>query len=54
MNIKFNVVGFIDRRGPRELEAARYIQQQRTDAAIERLWRERVRQNFKEIRRVTR
>jgi hypothetical protein len=40
-----NIRGYTDRRGPRELAAARAIDQARADQAIEELWRERVRRN---------
>lgn len=49
-----NCVGFIDRRGPRELEAARAIEQARADKALEELWRQRVSDNWKEQRRIWR
>jgi len=46
--------GYIDRRGPRELEAARAIEQERADKALEALWRRRVADNLKEQRRIWR
>ena len=54
MKIRSNVVGYIDRRGPRELEAARAIEQERADKALEALWRRRVADNLKEQRRIWR
>lgn len=56
MNSKiiFNVVGFLDRRGPRELEAARALEQARADAEIDQLWRERVSRHPVEQRRLRR
>lgn len=53
MPIRFHCIGFIDRRGKRELEAARVIDQARADAALEAHYRERVSRNAKEIRRLT-
>ena len=44
MKIRFNVVGFIDRRGPRELEAARALEQARADKALLERFEEGVRQ----------
>lgn len=52
MKIRFNVVGYFDRRGPQELEACRAIEQERADQNIEKIWRERVRNNWKERARV--
>lgn len=52
MIVKFNVVGYIDRRGPRELEAARVIEQRRADLAIENEYRRRVLGNWKERARL--
>jgi hypothetical protein len=37
---------FADRRTKRQLESARAIEQERADQALEKLWRERVRQNI--------
>jgi hypothetical protein len=48
--ILFNVVGYEDRRGPRELEAARALEQARADKALEDLWRERVAQPVEQRR----
>lgn len=45
MNTILNVKGYVDRRGPREQEAWRHIQQELNDRAIERRWQEAVRQN---------
>lgn len=50
--IVFNVVGYVDRRSPRELEAARVVEQERADREIERRWKERVRNNWKERARL--
>jgi hypothetical protein len=52
-DIRFNVVGYVDRRGRRELEAARAMEQARADRELEEYWRERVARNRKEIARVT-
>jgi hypothetical protein len=54
VKIIFNVKGYDDRRGPRELEAARVIEQERADRAIESLWRRKVADNVKEQRRIGR
>lgn len=43
MKITFNCVGFIDRRGPRELEAARALEQARIDKALQERFEEGVR-----------
>ncbi len=45
MKIQFNVRGYVDRRGPRELEAARALEQARADKALQAEYDERVRQN---------
>lgn len=50
MKIRFNVVGYTDRRGPRELEAARALEQARADKALQERFDEGVRQ--REGRRV--
>ena len=50
MKIRFNVVGFIDRRGPRELEAARALEQARLDKALQERFDEGVRR--REARRL--
>ena len=52
MKITFNCVGFHDRRGPRELEAARAVAQESADKAVEQHWRQRVADNPKEIQRL--
>lgn len=49
-NIRMNVVGYTDRRGPRELAAARALEQARADKALEDLWRERVAQPVEQRR----
>jgi len=51
-SVIFNCKGFIDRRGPRELEAARAVAQESADKAIEKRWRQRVADNPKEIQRL--
>ncbi len=38
---------FADRRDKRQLESARHIEQERADLAIEKIWRERVRENVR-------
>jgi hypothetical protein len=43
MKITFNCVGFVDRRGPRELEAARALEQARADKALLERFEEGVR-----------
>jgi hypothetical protein len=52
VELRENVKGYVDRRGPRELAAARALEQARLDRAIEEEWNRRVRDNAKEIRRV--
>jgi hypothetical protein len=52
VKITFNVKGFFDRRTTPLLEAARIVEQQRADQAIEREFRRRVRNNWKERARV--
>lgn len=42
MKILSNVVGYVDRRGPRELAAAAALDQERADQALEAEWRRRV------------
>lgn len=42
-NVTCNVKGFIDRRGPRELEAARALEQARADKALQDRFDEGVR-----------
>jgi len=43
--MKVNIKGYVDRRSPALLAAARALDQERADQAIESLWRERVRKN---------
>lgn len=45
MKIGFNVKGFYDRRGPRELAAFRALEQARTDKALQDRFDETVRRN---------
>lgn len=52
MRIRFNVVGYFDRRNRSQLAAGAAIEQERTDQNIEKIWRERVRNNWKEKARV--
>jgi len=47
MWIKFNCVGYIDRRGARELEAARVIAQERADLELLDTFNRRVSENVK-------
>jgi hypothetical protein len=54
MKVLMNVVGFTDRRGPRELAAAAAIEQARADKAIEALWRKKVAEHPVERRRILR
>lgn len=42
------VHGYLDRRGPREIGAARALEQERSDQEIERIWRDRVGRNVAE------
>ncbi len=44
MKIRFNCVGYTDRRGPRELAAARALEQSRADKALQERFDEGVRQ----------
>lgn len=53
MSIRFNIKGYVDRRGPVQLEAARAMAQEQADSALEEHWRRRVADNAKEIRRLT-
>lgn len=43
-----NLSGCRDLRGPRELGAARALEQERQDQQLERIWRERVERNVAE------
>lgn len=43
--IRFNIKGFIDRRGPRELEAFRALEQARLDKQLLLDFEDRVRRN---------
>lgn len=43
MKIRFNVKGFIDRRGPREREAAKALEQARADKLLQERFDEGVR-----------
>lgn len=43
MKIRFNVKGYIDRRGPAELAAARALEQARADKALQQRFDEGVR-----------
>lgn len=52
MKIRSNIKGYIDRRGPRELEAARVIEQERADLETERRYRQAVANNWKERARL--
>jgi hypothetical protein len=52
VKITFNVKGFFDRRTTPLLEAARVVEQQRADQAVEQEYRRRVRNNWKERARV--
>lgn len=52
--VALHCVGFIDRRGPRELEAARALEQARADYYLEQSWRQAVRDNPVERRRIAR
>jgi hypothetical protein len=46
MKVRFHVVGVtVDRRGPRELEAARALEQARIDKALQERFEEGVRRN---------
>lgn len=53
-HVTLHCVGFLDRRGPRELEAARALEQARADALLERQWREKVATNPVEVDRTWR
>jgi hypothetical protein len=54
VKIRFNVCGYVDRRGPRELGAAQALEQARADKALEDLWLKKVAENVKEQRRIRR
>jgi hypothetical protein len=49
VKVRFNVVGYTDRRGPRELEAARALEQARADKALQERFEEGVRQREMEM-----
>lgn len=53
MKLRIRCDGFVDRRGKRELEAARALDQARADQALEAHYRQRVADNAVEIRRLT-
>jgi hypothetical protein len=53
MKVLLSCKGYTDRRGPRELEAARALEQARADKALEDLWRQRASQSI-ELRRIRR
>lgn len=52
MKIRFNVVGFTERRTSALLECGRLIEQAQLDQAIEERYRQAVRRNWKERARV--
>lgn len=52
MKIRFNCVGFFERRTKTMLELGRVIEQERVDQVIERQWRAKVKANWKERARV--
>lgn len=49
--LRTNIKGYIDRRGPRELEAARALEQARADKALQERFEEGVRQREMEMLR---
>lgn len=54
MKVRFNVIGYVDRRSASLRQAAQAMEQSRADATIEQIWRERVARNLKEQRRLRR
>lgn len=54
IQVTLSCKGYTDRRGPRELEAARALEQARADRALEDLWRERIAGHPIEKRRILR
>ena len=52
MKTRTNIKGYTDRRGPRELAAARALEQARIDQAWESEWRRRVSEHPVEQRRI--